>query len=174
MSPMIEDAQKWVDWAFGSFSAQNWNDASYNLGKFDQIYNSYPAQTQEENDRMERLNARAYTLRSMLAERQTWTLGNSWLAPFTPGDTAAGITAAGQEAQRAAIIAQQSAQAINNARLANQAAAQRRESAANTALGLTQAPNAYMDFLNRSIFGVPVWAVGLGALGLGLLLLRKK
>lgn len=162
---ILDEARKWLDWAFGTFSASRYEDAQYNLNQFQAIYlQSYWTVDEATRQELERMNARALTLQSMLQERKTWS--QPWYAGFIPGTTVDNIQEAGTAAQEAAKLAQEAAARAGDVRYVHQATSQGIEAKESTRRELADAPNAYRDFLRSDWFGVPVWAWGLGAVAL--------
>lgn len=172
---LLDEARQWIDWAFGTFSAARYEEAQWNLNKFQEIYlDNYWRVDGETLAELTRLNARALTLQSMLEERKTWSEPAKWWAPFLPDVTRERVENAGASADAAAKLAQAVAQKTGVTRLQHQAVIQEKDAAQATKEALADLPNAYADFFNREWLGIPVWAWGVGALGLGVLVLVKK
>lgn len=174
----MDEAKKWLDWAYGSASAQNWNDATWNLAQFQAVYaNNFNQADATQQAKLMAWNSRAATLLSVLSSREAGAALSEIQAPFFPGSTLQAINQAGNTASLSADSGVQAARLAlamgsTDSVALHQALMQQREAPIENAQYIAEAPNAYKEFWNQNWMGVPVWGWALGAVAAVVLVKR--
>lgn len=175
---VMDEAKKWLDWAYGSASAQNWDDATWNIAQFQAVYaNNYYQGDATQQAKLMAMNSRAATLLSLLSSREAGNVQTDWKAPFIPDTVMSAINQAGDTAALAAssgVTAGNLAlrQGAVDTLAYKQAVIQQQEVPIEHAQYVASAPNAYKDFLGQNWLGIPVWGWLLG--GVAAVILVKR